>query len=658
VRVLRVSHSAVVDAWRERERAIARRGHDVVTLSARRWDEGGATVDLEPRQGESVTGVASIGSHPALFVYDPRPLWRALGEEWDVIDIHEEPFALSTAEILLLRALRRQRAPYALYSAQNIRKRYPVPFRWFERWSLRHAAALSVCNTEAGRICEDKGFPGAARVIPLGLDTRHFSPAVDHRAASSPADAGHIIVGYVGRLAPHKGVSVLLDAIANDERLTLRLAGAGPQEAELRARVEQLGIARRVEFAGSLGQGELPTFYRSLDVLAVPSLPTPSWLEQFGRVAVEAMACGIPVVASDSGALPDVVGGAGLLVPPGDSDAFREALLEVGLDRDVAARLRAQGLERAALCDWEAVAGQYEEMYRAALHTALAPSGTRRLEVVLVAYGAPELVLRALEPLRDLPVTVVDNSSLPEIAAICAELAVRYLDPGRNGGFAAGVNVALADRLVPGGDVLLLNPDARISVAGIHGLHAALMAERNLASVGPAQVDDDGVAARVGWPFPTPAGTWLEAVGLGRLRPESEFVIGSVLLLRAEALGQVGPFDERFFLYAEETDWAYRASRLGWRHEVVETVTARHTGSATSTDHAKRDAHFHASQERYLRKHFGTAGWQLARAGQLVGATARSLVLPGERGRGSRARAELYRRGPVRVESGYREPAS
>lgn len=358
VRILRVSHSAVVAAWRERERELRALGHDVVTLSAQRWDEGGVAVTVQPLPAEQVTGVRTFGRHPALFVYDPKPLWRALGETWDVIELHEEPFALATAEILALRALRQQRAPYSLYSAQNIRKRYPVPFRWFERWALRRAAAVSVCNIEAGRICEDKGFPGKARLIPLGLDVRHFSPAAD-RAARRDG----VVVGYVGRFAPHKGVDVLLAAVTGDQRLTLRLAGAGPQQAELSALVERLGLLGRVEFVGSLGQDALPDFYRSLDVLAVPSLPTPSWLEQFGRVAVEAMACGVPVVASDSGALADVVGGAGLLVPPGDVDRLREALLRVGDDPGLAERLRAGGLAFAANCDWPVVAKSYLELY-------------------------------------------------------------------------------------------------------------------------------------------------------------------------------------------------------------------------------------------------------------------------------------------------------
>ena len=463
MRVLRIFHSAVVDAWRERERQLRALGADVDLLTARRWNEGGTDVALVARPGEPVTGLRTWGRHPALFVYAPLPLWRALGRPYDVIDIHEEPFALATAEILLLRRLRRQRAPYVLYSAQNIDKRYPPPFRWLERWALRHAAALSVCNSEAGRICERKGFPGAATLIPLGVDTQRFSPGPERPAGQVP------VIGYVGRLEPHKGVHVLLEAVARLDRATLRVAGAGPEEAALRARVAELGIGDRVELVGSVGQDQLPDFYRGLDVLAVPSLPTPGWLEQFGRVVVEAMACGVPVVASDTGALPDVVGDAGLLVPPGDPEALATALKSLLEDDATRGELARRGVEQAQQASWSEVAGDYLGLYERAIGTTADPQ--RGLEIVVVAYGRPDLLEASLQPVLSFPVTVVDNSSSPDVAAVCERLGVRYLDPGHNGGFGAGVNHALDRRLDPDADVLLLNPDAVIASDDVLRLH-------------------------------------------------------------------------------------------------------------------------------------------------------------------------------------------
>ena len=144
----------------------------------------------------------------------------------------------------------------------------------------------------------------------------------------------------------------------------------------------------------------------------------------------------------------------------------------------------------------------------------------------------------------------------------------------------------------------------------------------------------------------------LEAVGLGKLNDRrQDFVIGSVLLLRAEALDQVGPFDEDFFLYAEETDWARRAALMGWRHKLVAEVVARHTGAGTSADPVRRETHFLAGQERYLRKHHDAEGWILARVAGLVGAVGRARALSGARSRDAQHRARLLRRGPLAVET-------
>lgn len=276
--------------------------------------------------------------------------------------------------------------------------------------------------------------------------------------------------------------------------------------------------------------------------------------------------------------------------------------------------------------------------------------GDRELEIVVVAYGSPSMLRAALEPVLSYPITVVDNSSLPAIRNLCAKLGCSYIDPGRNGGFAAGVNVGLANRENPASDVLLLNPDAVISAEDVNRLHAALLADATLASVGPRQVDESGEPIRVAWPFPSPLGTWLDAVGLSRLRPRAEYVSGAILLLRAEAIADVGPFDDRFFLYAEEADWQYRARLRGWRHEVVDSVTAMHAGGATSSDEQMRQTHFHASHERFLRKHHGALGWQVARLGQLAGDLLRAGLRSGVARERLLARSSLYLRGPMRAE--------
>ncbi len=651
MRVLRVAHHGVVDAWRERERRLRTAGVDVHLLSARRWNEGGRDVDLLPGPDEVVSGASTVGRHPNVFAYDPRPVWRLLGEDWDLLDLHEEPCSLAVAEVLLLRALRRVRTPYLLYSAQNIDKRYPLPFRWFERAALRRAAGAYVCNVEAGKILVRKGLRGPARLLPLGVDVDRFAP----RDRAAPA--GRLRVGYVGRLEAHKGVATLLAAAAARPAWDVVLVGDGPERAALEREATRLGIAGRVELRGHAGQDELPEIYRGLDVVAVTSLPTPGWLEQFCRVAVEAMASGTPVVATRSGAIPDVVGDAALLVAPGDADGLARAVDEA-TSPDGWTRLRAAGLDRARLFTWAAVAKGHHDLYTEVLGRRAGARPVTDPHVLVVAYGPPTLLDGCLAGLQgQLPVTVVDNSSLPGTREVAERHDARYVDAGANLGFAGGVNVGLgvlAKTEGPGVDVLLLNPDARVSPEGVRAMQERAHASPRTACVGATQVDPaTGTPARVFWPFPTPLGAWVEAVGLGRLRRRRDFVIGSLLLLRADALADIGPLDERYFLYSEETDWQKSARARGWDVAVAE-VTSTHVGAGTGGDPAVREGHFHASLERFVRKHHGRTGWLVFRSGMLLGAAVRALILPGVRGASAARRRDLYATGPVAAAGGDR----
>jgi glycosyltransferase involved in cell wall biosynthesis len=156
-----------------------------------------------------------------------------------------------------------------------------------------------------------------------------------------------LAIGYAGGLVPEKGVDLILRACAGlvgDWQLTL--AGEGSSRAELERLAAALQIADRMRFAGRIGSDAMPMFYHELDVLVLPSRTRPNWKEQFGRVLVEAMACGVAVIGSDCGEIPQVIGGAGLVFAEEDVVGLREALQRLLDSPEERQRLAAVGRQR------------------------------------------------------------------------------------------------------------------------------------------------------------------------------------------------------------------------------------------------------------------------------------------------------------------------
>ncbi len=393
MRVLRIFHSAVVDAWRERERHLRALGAEVDLVTARRWNEGGADVRLIPRPGEPVRGLRTWGTAPralrllaAPAVARPRPAVRRHRRPGGAVrprhgrDPAAAPAAPPAGAVRpLLRPEHRQALPAAVPLARTLG---PAQRRRTERLQQRGRPHLRA-----------QGPAGRATLIPLGVDIERVLPrrAVarpDDRAASSGTSAGWRPTRAStssSRRSPGSTGSARASPAPARRRAACALATDGA------------GLDERVEFVGSLDQEQLPDFYRGLDVLAVPSLPTPGWLEQFGRVVVEAMACGVPVVASDTGALPDVVGDAGA------AGAARTTPTRWPTP-ETAARRRARPTtswrgarpERARHASWPEVAARLPRPLRASGARPPGDSTRRGVEVVVVAYGRPDLLADAL----------------------------------------------------------------------------------------------------------------------------------------------------------------------------------------------------------------------------------------------------------------------
>jgi hypothetical protein len=341
MRVSVVSHTYVVEANRGKIAALREQcGASCQLIFPDRWTDTLTDVQID-RSGEQETVApvpARFVGHGAWYWMSPRAVYTAakrFGPE--LLHLEEEPYALTAW--CCARVAARLGVPLTLFTWDNLGRRQPPPFEAVRRWVLARTAHVIAGNTDAALLLRQRGYEGPITVLPqLGVST---AAGPVRRTACEP-----MCVGYVGRLVPEKGISTVLEALSAVDGITLRIVGKGPDEARLRHEVQALGVASRVTFAGSVSHRRVAEELAKIDVLVLPSLTTPRWKEQFGHVLVEAMACGVTVVGSTCGAIPEVIGDAGLVFTEGRTDDLTLALRQLRDYPELRARLGEAGRAR------------------------------------------------------------------------------------------------------------------------------------------------------------------------------------------------------------------------------------------------------------------------------------------------------------------------
>lgn len=272
------------------------------------------------------------------------------------------------------------------------------------------------------------------------------------------------------------------------------------------------------------------------------------------------------------------------------------------------------------------------------------------LSAVIVSYNTREMTLeciRTLEaqfPKQPCEAFVVDNASSDGSAAAIAEAFpwVKLTVSERNAGFGAANNLAL--ERVRGKYVLLLNSDAFPKNNALERMIDCLDRHRDVGVVGPRLLNADGSLQPSCWRFPSPTRAWLENLGIAALLRHHptlgdyyhwthdagrtvDFVVGACMLVRREVIEQVGGFDKRFFMYAEESDWQKRIWEAGWKVAFTPEAEVTHLGGASGRNEpVKINHHFFRSLDLYTRKHHGVAGLISLRAAMTAGCIARVLL--------------------------------
>ena len=366
-RLLTIGHSYAVAGNRRLAQALAVRGDWDVTVAAPqrfRGDFSRHELRAEPGERFALEGVRAYMTRPVhLMLYGPA-LRDLLRGGWDLVHCWEEPYIAAAWQVA---AWTPHDVPLVFATFQNIAKRYPPPFNWIERRVLERADAM-IAFGETARVVLETRCPRAARVrtIPPGVDTQRFAPDTSARRRIRESlgwDDATPVVGFLGRFVEEKGIGWLtgvLDQVAHPWRALV--VGSGPLESELRAWAARR--PGRVAIETTVRHDEVPQWLNAMDMLCAPSLTSGRWREQFGRMLIEAFACGVPVVASSSGEIPFVVGDAGLVVPEGDALRWREAIGSLLVDESARRRLAERGRRRAvAEYDWTSVADRHAAFF-------------------------------------------------------------------------------------------------------------------------------------------------------------------------------------------------------------------------------------------------------------------------------------------------------
>ncbi len=389
MKILVASHTYIVELNREKLRELAKLDDNirVSILVPQVWQPGGVqnqTIESKyckedtfqvipvPCFSQNNQGLLTFQIHILDILRQLKP---------DIIQVEQGVKSLAYAQLITLNKILNLKAKNVFFTWWNLPYQNKPPVFWLEQYNLKNTHGLIAGNQDAVDILKEHGYSNAVKIMPqLGVNETLFCPANQSElAAKLGINSDDFVVGFVGRFVTEKGILTLIKALANIQNKSwkLLLLGRGELEAEIRKIAQERGIQDRLIMVESVGHDQVPNYINLMNTLVLPSetnnqfktLTSVGWKEQFGHVLIEAMACKIPVIGSDSGEIPNVIGDTGLIFPEGDISALENCLRQLMENSELAQNLAKLGYQK-CLKDYtnKALAKQQLEFYQQILN--------------------------------------------------------------------------------------------------------------------------------------------------------------------------------------------------------------------------------------------------------------------------------------------------
>ncbi len=385
MRILVASHTYIVDLNCEKLRALSQleSGIEVTVIVPKRWKPGGVqnkTITTQYReQGRfRIVPVSNFSqNHQGLLTFgaDLISLLRQFRPQ--IIQVEQGSRGLAYAEMIALNQFLGLKAKNIFFTWWNLPYKLKFPISLIEKYNLNHSHGIISGNQDGAEVLRQRGYKGSIKVMPqLGVDEKLFTPTPQPElAAKLGIEKSEFVVGFVGRFVQEKGLLTLLKALMTlkDKSWKLLLLGRGPLQSELMNLAEENKIKYRIILVESVPHDQVCNYINLMSTLVLPSetanefktLTAVGWKEQFGHVLIEAMACKVPVIGSNSGEIPHVIGDTGLVFPEGDAQALANCLVQLMDKPQLAQNLGEMGYQKVtAKYTNKALAKQQLEFYQ------------------------------------------------------------------------------------------------------------------------------------------------------------------------------------------------------------------------------------------------------------------------------------------------------